>query len=146
VLAEIVRAERDPDLSRGLGGALVATAVEQPDAVDLARRRAYRRVQAQLADLVHWITTAEPLDLVDLEQLQAALDARRRALESERAEQERRERREAAAGCRRLRRVGSGWLDHKLITDRATGKVYGPYLYARWREGTRTRTRYLGKV
>jgi hypothetical protein len=92
------------------------------------------------------ITTAEPLDLVDLEQLQAALDARRRALESERAEQECRERLEAVAGRRRLRRIGSGWLDHKLITDRDMGKVYGPYLYARWREGTRTRTKYLGKV
>jgi hypothetical protein len=147
VLAEIVRAERDPDLSRGLGGALVATAVEQPDAVDLARRRAYRRVQAQLADLVHWITTAEPLDLVDLEQLQAALDARRRELESERAEQERQERLEkAGAGRRRLRRVGSGWLDHKLITDRATGKVYGPYSYYRYRAGGRHRSLYVGKA
>jgi hypothetical protein len=147
VLAEIVQAERDPDLSRGLGDALVAAAVEEPDAADLARQRAYRRVQAQLAQMVQWIRTAEPLDLMDLEQLQAALDARRRTLESERAEQERRERLEkAGAGRRRLRRVGSGWLDHKLITDRDTGKVYGPYLYARWREGTRTRTRYLGKV
>jgi DNA-binding helix-hairpin-helix protein with protein kinase domain len=146
VLAEIVQAERDPDLSRGLGDALVAAAVEQPDAADLARRRAYRRVQAQLAHLVHWITTAEPLELVDLEQLQAALDARRRALESERAEQERRERREAAAGRRRLRRVGSGWLDHKLITDRATGKVYGPYSYYRYRAGGRHRSLYVGKA
>jgi hypothetical protein len=52
MLAEIIQAERDPDLSRGLGDALVAAAVEKPDAVDLARRRAYRWVQAQLAHLV----------------------------------------------------------------------------------------------
>ena len=41
--------------------------------------------------------------------------------------------------------VGSVWLEVKYIPDRASDREYGPYLYARWREGGRQRSRYLGK-
>jgi hypothetical protein len=33
---------------------------------------------------------------------------------------------EAVSGRTPVRRVGSGWLDHKLIADQDMGKVYGP--------------------
>ena len=38
------------------------------------------------------------------------------------------------------------WLEEKMIPDRKTGKLYGPYLYERWRDGSVCRSRYLGKV
>ena len=43
-------------------------------------------------------------------------------------------------------RVGSVWLELKYIPDSATGKTYGPYIYGRWREGQRKRSRYIGKA
>jgi hypothetical protein len=41
--------------------------------------------------------------------------------------------------------VGSYWLELKYIPDRSGQWEYGPYLYARWREGGRQRSRYIGK-
>jgi len=35
------------------------------------------------------------------------------------------------------------WLEQKMIP--INGKLYGPYWYLRWRDGQRTRSRYLGK-
>ncbi|WP_322797961.1 hypothetical protein [Thermoflexus sp.] len=37
-----------------------------------------------------------------------------------------------------------GWVEAKWIPRR--GKRYGPYLYVRWREGGRKRSRYRGKA
>lgn len=41
------------------------------------------------------------------------------------------------------RRGIGGWFELKFITVR--GRRYGPYLYYRWREGGRKRSRYKGK-
>jgi hypothetical protein len=42
-------------------------------------------------------------------------------------------------------RLGGYWLELKYIPDRSGQWEYGPYLYARWREGGRQRSRYIGK-
>lgn len=41
---------------------------------------------------------------------------------------------------------GGRWREEKMIRDSKTGKIYGPYLYERWREGGKCRSKYLGKV
>ena len=45
-----------------------------------------------------------------------------------------------------IRRVGSVWLEMKYIRDAASGKAYGPYLYGRWRDASRKRSKYIGKA
>ena len=56
-----------------------------------------------------------------------------------------REARTAIANKREATRLGGVWLELKYIPDRDSDKLYGPYLYARWREGGRQKSRYLGK-
>src|ERR671938_1971164 len=51
-----------------------------------------------------------------------------------------------APGRRGQRRPAQGWLELRFVRDRASGRVYGPYVYRRWREGRRQRTQYVGKV
>lgn len=41
---------------------------------------------------------------------------------------------------------GGRWREIKWIPDSKTGRLYGPYLYERWREGGKCRSKYLGKV
>jgi len=44
------------------------------------------------------------------------------------------------------RRLGTGTIEAKMISNGHSAKLYGPYLYARfWSEG-RYRSRYIGKV
>ena len=42
--------------------------------------------------------------------------------------------------------AGGRWKEKKMIRDAKTGKIYGPYLYERWRDGKICRSKYLGKV
>lgn len=38
------------------------------------------------------------------------------------------------------------WREEKMIRDAKTGKLYGPYLYERWRDHGICRSKYIGKV
>lgn len=38
------------------------------------------------------------------------------------------------------------WYEEKMIPDNKTGRLYGPYLYERWRDHGICRSKYLGKV
>lgn len=38
------------------------------------------------------------------------------------------------------------WYEEKMIPDSKTGRLYGPYLYERWRDGPICKSRYHGKV
>lgn len=40
---------------------------------------------------------------------------------------------------------GSGWLEWRWVV-KPSGRQFGPYVYYRWREGGRKRTKYVGKV
>jgi hypothetical protein len=44
------------------------------------------------------------------------------------------------------RRMGSVWLELKYIPDNKSGRVYGPYVYGRWRDSGHKRSRYIGKA
>jgi len=52
---------------------------------------------------------------------------------------------QGAGGTSQSVRVGNGWLEVKWI-PRNSGKLSGPYLYYRVREGGRLRSRYIGKA
>lgn len=51
--------------------------------------------------------------------------------------------RRALAAASRGSGGGSGWWEWKWVE--AKGRRYGPYLYRRWRDGRRKRSRYEGK-
>jgi hypothetical protein len=44
-----------------------------------------------------------------------------------------------------VRALGSGWLEWRWV-EKPSGKKFGPYVYYRWRDGGRKRTKYVGKV
>jgi hypothetical protein len=62
------------------------------------------------------------------------------------AEEAGRERARAAARAATARRLGSGTIEAKLVTNGRSAKRFGPYLYARFTEGGRYRSRYIGKA
>jgi hypothetical protein len=39
-----------------------------------------------------------------------------------------------------------GTIEAKLVTNGRSPKLFGPYLYARFKEGGRYRSRYIGKA
>ena len=43
------------------------------------------------------------------------------------------------------RALGSGWLEWRWVS-KPSGRKFGPYVYYRWREAGRNRTKYVGKV
>ena len=53
---------------------------------------------------------------------------------------------QAAFDARSLIDQLGGYFEEKMIPDKKTGKLYGPYLYLRWMEGKVRRSIYLGKV
>jgi AcrR family transcriptional regulator len=80
-------------------------------------------------------------DLMAIRELLESLVAKAVAVE-ERARQE-----DLGVGRRaQMRRVGSVWIEVKYIPDASSGREYGPYLYGRWREAGRKRSRYIGKA
>jgi hypothetical protein len=45
-----------------------------------------------------------------------------------------------------VRRLGTGTIEAKMISNGHSAKLFGPYLYARFMEGGRYRSRYIGKA
>jgi hypothetical protein len=84
-----------------------------------------------------------PFGQADRDAIRAVLDSLDAAA---RADAERAGREDLGDLAARVRRIGSVWLELKYIPDSTTGRTYGPYLHARWREAQRKRSRYLGKV
>jgi hypothetical protein len=44
------------------------------------------------------------------------------------------------------RRLGTGTIEAKMISNGHSVRLFGPYLYARFMEGGRYRSRYVGKA
>ena len=90
---------------------------------------------------------AAALRLTDLEKLDDWLHERIQALKDEEREGERRPRREVvevratATKTYQLERVRCGKDGCKC----SSGELHGPYWYAYWKEGGRTRSEYVGK-
>jgi hypothetical protein len=123
------------DLADRDAQALVATAAEQPTASDEQRRMAYGRAQ-QARRTVLELLTLEALDREDLLEIDAAVHTRLDEL-SRQAQHERARTQALAASTHRL---GTGTIEAKLISNGRSAKRFGPYLYARYREGGRDRS------
>lgn len=132
------------NLPRTLGDALIATAsrTTTEDAASAALGR-LKRVNEARQQVIGILETA-PFGRDDLAAIRAVLES----LDAAASAEEERARHEDLVGgqAAQARRVGSVWIEVKYIPDSATGRTYGPYLYARWRESGRKRSRYIGKA
>ena len=122
-----------------LAEALIATARAQADEQDRRARQAYARGQAARAEICRLVRTA-PLDQEDLQVIRRVLDEREHELQLQ-VEQRVAEQRQEPGGAPETRRLGVGWLERYWVERR-----WGPYLRVRWREGSRKRMKYIGKV
>ena len=122
-----------------LAEALIATARAQADEQDRQARQAYARGQAARAEICRLVRTA-PLDQEDLQAIRRVLEERERELQTE-VEHRVAEQRQELGGAPEARRLGVGWLERYWVERR-----WGPYLRVRWREGSRKRMKYIGKV
>jgi len=131
-------------LAPAVGDALVATARgAKQDAADRAALTRLEIVEAardQIIDLLER-TPFGRADLAAIRDMIAALEAAADAAEEQAAREE-----VSGADTAPIRRVGSVWLEMKYIRDAASGKAYGPYLYGRWRDSGRKRSKYIGKA
>jgi hypothetical protein len=134
--------EGTSDLTPVTADALVAVATGSSDEPDLVAVAAYVEVQATYHAIAEQIRRAA-LEREHIASLRALLDARERELDKQ--ADARRLQENSYQASMSLRRVGNGWLEVKWI-PRASGKVTGPYLYYRVREGGHLRSRYIGKT
>jgi hypothetical protein len=127
-----------------VGDALVATARgAQQDAADraaLARHTVVEQRRDQVIELLER-TPFTSADLAVIREVVVGLEASARHAEEQVLREE-----VVGGDTAAKRRVGSVWLELKYIPDAASGKRFGPYLYGRWREGRRKRSKYIGKV
>ena len=144
LLHELVeRRESTSSLSTVLGDALVATASgTRRDRTHDAALQKLKEVDDARERVIH-LLRATPFGQADRNAIRAVLDSLDAAA---RADEERTARADLGDLPAGVRRVGSVWLELKYIPDSASGRTYGTYLYARWREAQRKRSRYLGKV
>jgi len=131
-------------LAPAVGDALVATARgAKQDAADRAaitRLRIVEETRDQVIELLER-TPFGRADLAAIRDVVAALEASAGHAEEQAAREE-----VAGANSAPVGRVGSVWLEMKYIRDAASGKQYGPYLYGRWRDAGRKRSKYIGKA
>jgi hypothetical protein len=131
-------------LAPAVGDALVATARgAKQDAADRAALTRLKIVEAardQIIDLLER-TPFGRADLAAIRDMVATLEASAGQAEEQAAREE-----VSGAEAAPIRRVGSVWLEMKYIRDAASGKAYGPYLYGRWRDSGRKRSKYIGKA
>lgn len=142
------------ELPEAVAHALVATARKERNHEDEAALRAYREMHSVRDDIVALLQDGI-LDPDDLAAIRQALDAReaqeraKRTAEAEELVQAARETTEAALqgpeGRMLAVKLGRAYLEVKYIPRKDSGRLHGPYLYARWRDGRVLRSRYIGK-
>ena len=136
------RLESGP-LDAAVGDALIATArgpkQDQADRLALARMEQVHRALEEIMRLL----TETPFGPADLSAIRSALEAHETAMRVIVDESLNNDM--MGDNAAPSRRVGSVWLEVKYIPDGVSGRQYGPYLYGRWREGGRKRSRYIGK-
>jgi len=131
-------------LAPAVGDALVATARgTKQDAADRAALTRLKFVEERRDQVIELLerTPFGRADLAAIRDVVAALEASASHAEEQAAREE-----VAGADSAPIRRVGSVWLEMKYIRDAASGKAYGPYLYGRWRDAGRKRSKYIGKA
>src|SRR5262249_26972038 len=104
------------------------------DTGDRQRRKAKSTILALLQ--------AAELDADDLDEIDQVVHERQGALATRR-----RGTLEVSGGvASTTRRVGTGTIEAKMISNGHRARLFGPYLYARFMEGGRYRSRYIGKA
>jgi hypothetical protein len=120
--------------------ALVAVAADAPaenvhaDTGDRRRRKAKSAILALLQ--------AAELGADDLDEIDQVVHVRQREVATRRRSTP--EVLDSAAST--ARRLGTGTIEAKMISNGHSMKLFGPYLYARFMEGGRYRSRYIGKA
>jgi hypothetical protein len=120
--------------------ALVAVAADAPAEkvhADEADRRCRKAKSAVLALLQAAELEADDLDEIDrvVHERQGELATRRRSTP------------EVPDGAASTAwRLGTGTIEAKMISNGHSARLFGPYLYARFMEGGRYRSRYIGKA
>jgi hypothetical protein len=120
--------------------ALVATAADAPaeklhdNRIDRRRRKAKSAILA----LLH----ATELDADDLDEIDQFIHGRLSEFATRRSTLA--EPLDSAAGA--IRRLGTGTIEAKMISNGHSARLFGPYLYARFMDGGRYRSRYIGKA
>jgi hypothetical protein len=124
-----------------LAEALVATARgASDDEGDLQALRAVEQTRSALRQILDWLEHL-PFDAEDLADIDVAIAERRREYEQAVREDEAR----LTSGGTPGRALGAGWLEWRWVS-KPSGRKHGPYVYFRWREAGRKRTKYVGKV
>jgi hypothetical protein len=128
-------------LAPGLGEALVATARgKSGDEGDRQALIAIQQARSALRQIRDWLASL-PFDSEDFAEIESAIAARR----SQEGQTVGEEQERLASGSTLGRALGAGWLEWRWVS-KPSGTRCGPYLYFRWREGKRKRTKYVGKV
>jgi hypothetical protein len=128
-------------LAPAVAEALVATARgESLDDSDRQALRAVEQTRSALRQILEWLGSL-PFDADDLADIDVAVAARRRDQEQAVRDDEAR----LAPGGTFGRALGAGWLEWRWVS-KPSGRKHGPYVYFRWREAGRKRTKYVGKV
>jgi hypothetical protein len=146
LLHDYVRGQLDlSGMPVGVGDALVETASGKKTTSTDGSASAVvelRRMERAREQVIRLLQTSR-FGSADLAVIRRTLDS----LELEVREVEAAERRKdlPAGFTTEARRLGSVWLELKYIPDADSGRVYGPYLYGRWRQAGRKRSRYIGK-
>jgi hypothetical protein len=127
-----------------VGDALVGTARGHKDGQTATAVLASIDDRQRAREQVIQLLTESHFGSADLAMIRRVLESlKAQALEAEALAQAE----EVPAGAAtRARRFGSVWLELKYIPDADSGRTYGPYLYGRWREAGRKRSRYIGKA
>jgi hypothetical protein len=134
--------EEGRQLPRAIADALLATARGDRDDERALIAPRLEDAHAALRQILEWID-AVAFDADQLAQIAAAASRRQGgAVRIEGAPDE-----SVATNRTDLRPVpfGSGWLEWRWVA-KPSGRQFGPYVYFRWREGGRKRTKYVGKV
>ena len=147
LLRELAEGDNQEDLlAPSVGDALIATARgARQDAADRAALETLRRIEQTRAHIIQLLDST-PFGSADLAAIQEVVGAHqhtaRQVAERSPGDDTEKVGGEASPG----RRVGSVWLEVKYIRDANSGRVYGPYIYGRWRQFRRKRSKYIGKV
>ena len=136
------RADEGPQLATAIAEALVATAAGEHVQEGELLVRQLEDAHAALRQILDWID-ALPFDVDELAQIAAT--ASRRHNVTVRTDRATHESIQPDESGKRAVPFGAGWLEWRWIA-KPSGRQFGPYVYYRWREGGRKRTRYVGKV